>query len=576
MKTSICQRFIFLATLLFLQALAGSRATAQWIWMGGDSSIDNAGRYGIRSTPSPSAQPGHRYYFASWKDAAANLWLFGGSGFDGAGTHGQLNDLWKYNPLAGEWTWISGDATINQHSVYGTRGVADPLNKPGARQSAATWTDAAGNFWLFGGVGYALRDSPGSLSDLWKYNPAIGQWAWMSGDTIPFKHGKYGEKTIAAAGNTPGGRSDASGWIDPSGSLWLFGGFGDAVSTYGYLNDLWKYDPKSNQWTWISGDSTVGQNGVYGTIGNSSPTAMPGGRTAMSTWMDLQGNTWLFGGSGLAASGSADYLNDLWKYDPLAHQWTWVAGDSTTGQPGQYGTRDKPSPLNQPGSRNSAARWTDANGRFWLFGGIGHDGFEGAGYLSDLWTYDPTTRQWTWYAGDNKVYAYDSYGAKGIPGKNNKPCGRYGNTGWADSAGNFWLFGGYGLPPAGAGYLNDVWVCRLNNNSPLPALPAEKEGVKLAAAAGKNTVIITWKASKEQSNGRFNVQRGTDGLHWRTIGVMASYDSKKDSTDYSFVDENPVQGMNYYRLQQLSAGQLLLSNVAALSFITGSAANRRN
>jgi N-acetylneuraminic acid mutarotase len=35
-----------------------------------------------------------------------------------------------------------------------------------------------------------------------------------------------------------------SSWIDASGNLWLFGGNGyDSTGNFGYLNDLWQYDP---------------------------------------------------------------------------------------------------------------------------------------------------------------------------------------------------------------------------------------------------------------------------------------------------------------------------------------------
>lgn len=46
--------------------------------------------------------PGGRHDPVSWKDAngwadaGGNLWLFGGKGYDSAGTLGDLNDLWKY------------------------------------------------------------------------------------------------------------------------------------------------------------------------------------------------------------------------------------------------------------------------------------------------------------------------------------------------------------------------------------------------------------------------------------------------------------------------------------------------
>lgn len=34
------------------------------------------------------------------------------------------------------------------------------------------------------------------------------------------------------------------------------------------LNDLWVFDIQRGAWTWIAGDSTVDQNGAYGTVGS--------------------------------------------------------------------------------------------------------------------------------------------------------------------------------------------------------------------------------------------------------------------------------------------------------------------
>jgi hypothetical protein len=35
---------------------------------------------------------------------------------------------------------------------------------------------------------------------------------------------------------------DGVGWVDSSGSLWLFGGSGNGANSNGYLNDFWKYN----------------------------------------------------------------------------------------------------------------------------------------------------------------------------------------------------------------------------------------------------------------------------------------------------------------------------------------------
>lgn len=73
----------------------------------------------------------------------------------------------------GEWSWVNGANLGAQKGTYGTQGTAAPSNVPGARYLAITWTDAAGNIWLFGGVGIDSTGNVagGNLNDLWKYEP---------------------------------------------------------------------------------------------------------------------------------------------------------------------------------------------------------------------------------------------------------------------------------------------------------------------------------------------------------------------------------------------------------------------
>ena len=92
-------------------------------------------------------------------------------------------------------------------------------------------------------------------------------WTWVaSSNHIPSRPA-VGTKGVASATNTPGGRKEATIWHDNNGITWLFGGFGYGGNSVGFLNDLWKFDPVTNQWTWVHGDNNVNQNAVYGTQG---------------------------------------------------------------------------------------------------------------------------------------------------------------------------------------------------------------------------------------------------------------------------------------------------------------------
>ena len=135
----------------------------------------------------------------------------------------------------GEWTWVGGSSTVNQVSVYGVEGTPAASNTPGGRQFTVGWSDTSGNFWLFGGLS-AQNGTNIYFNDLWKYSN--GQWTWMSGSNLYNQPGIYGTMGVAAPSNVPGARIQANGWTDPTGNLWLFGGFGfDSTGQYGFLND---------------------------------------------------------------------------------------------------------------------------------------------------------------------------------------------------------------------------------------------------------------------------------------------------------------------------------------------------
>jgi hypothetical protein len=211
---------------------------------------------------------------------------------------------------------------------------------PVPRWGAVTWTDAAGLLWMFGG-----QDGGNAfLNDLWKFNPATQIWTQVTGGFN--QNGVYGTKGTPAAGNLPGGRWGATGRVDGSGNVWLFGGYGyDSTSaTPGLLNDLWKFS--GGQWTWVSGGNTTNQNGVYGTLGTAAAANVPGGRQASTSWVDASGNFWVFGGYNLSPTGQPNAFNDLWEFS--GGQWKWASGANVVNQTGTYGTQGTAATGNTP------------------------------------------------------------------------------------------------------------------------------------------------------------------------------------------------------------------------------------
>ena len=239
---------------------------------------------------------------------------------------------------------------------------------------------------------------------------ATGEWTWMGGSSSDRincdefgecgQPGVYGTLGTPAAANFPGGRSGGSTWTDGSGTFWLFDGMGiDANGYGGLLNDVWKFNPATVQWTWMGGSSTMtlispgngyGQPGVYGTLDTFAAGDIPGGRWPGTSWTDNGGHLWLFGGLGKdTGNDNGGFLNDLWELNPTTNEWAWMGGSSIPNQPGVYGTSGTPSAGNIPGARWFSTTWTDSSGHLWLFGGGGFDANGNWGSLGDLWEFQP-------------------------------------------------------------------------------------------------------------------------------------------------------------------------------------------
>jgi N-acetylneuraminic acid mutarotase len=451
-----------------LTPLAFWKARYLWTWMGGSSTQTLSGIYGTMGTGSTANFPGNRQKSATWSDASGNFWVFGGYGNDIYGSLLVTNDLWKYTPADGKWTWMTGSPCCAPGGVYGTKGIGSTVNYPGGRAESVTWTDGSGNLWLFGGNGPDINGNWGHMNDLWKYTPGNGKWAWMAGATTNGVWGSYGTKGTAAAANSPGGRSDASGAIDASGNLWLFGGYGwDVAGGLGDTNDLWKFDPTTGYWTWISGVTTILSSANYGALGAGNTAYTSGARGGAAMWADAS-FLWMFGGYAIDAAGNLNDMNDLWKFELSTKKWYWVAG-AKTGQPaGTYGTKGVGSTANIPGGREGTISWKDGSGNFWLFGGSGVDSILGHNsVLSDLWKLNPTNLQWTWVSGPNLTEVTGTYGTKGTGSTSNNPGPRYGSyRGFVDASGDFWIFGGFIFDANGRGTNgNDLWKFTVSNSN---------------------------------------------------------------------------------------------------------------
>ena len=431
--------------------------TNNWRWLTGINSTDALGIYGTPQTYSPSNTPSARRAFTG---AIGNgtLYVFGGFGNSQSPGGGQLNDLWEYDPSINQWRWLKGQTSINNTGVYGYVGIASVSSLPGSREQTVM-NYINGSLYLLGGRGY--NSIAGNLyqSDLWSFDPATYNWKWLKGPSGKQYYCEYGTQNVASETNKPGGRLTA-GSIGANGKYYLFGGNG--FTTYpnvGITNEFWEFDPATNNWKWLKGSNVYESAGNYGTIGVAAPTNEPPARTNPILW-SVGNKIYLFGGNVFST-----IYNDLWEFDILTNNWTWIKGTNTTNQSGNYGTKGVASSSNVPGARGiGPASACSYNNKLYLFGGQGYNSGTTLGQLNDIWEFDPTTNNWTWLGGNDTVDNLGSYGSLNVPALSNYPGGR--ETGEIQAINNkIYLFGGRGYRSSGGiSNLNDLWTFDLSTN----------------------------------------------------------------------------------------------------------------
>ena len=130
----------------------------------------------------------------------------------------------------------------------------------------------------------------------------------------------------------PGSREKGKTWTDAQGNSWLFGGNGYSASNFGSLNDLWKYDVTTNQWTWLKGSNLAGQSETSAGLGISDSNNTPPANINCLNWTDNSHNFWLY------TNGA------MWKFDTATSNWIKLTNPATSN----YGTIGITSPTNNP------------------------------------------------------------------------------------------------------------------------------------------------------------------------------------------------------------------------------------
>jgi N-acetylneuraminic acid mutarotase len=213
----------------------------------------NTGTWTQIAVGGPSVRSGAPMVF----DSKNNVFvLFGGERYVYS-----LDETWTFNPSTSTWA------------------NRNPSPSPSQRARSAMAYDAkSGKVLLFGGLN---KGAGALLSDTWLYDAATNTWQQVSTATAP------------SARQWPSLASDGNG------VFYLFGGWRvDAGGGLGqYLDDTWKFDMATMQWTQLSPPtSPIGQSqGAFMYIGGSRFILINGWRDSPlgEVWFyDMLQNTW--------------------------------------------------------------------------------------------------------------------------------------------------------------------------------------------------------------------------------------------------------------------------------------------
>lgn len=80
-------------------------------------------------------------------------------------------------------------------------------------------------------------------------------------------------------------------------------------------------------------------------------------------------------------------------------------------------------------------------------------------------------------------------------------------------------------------------------------LPVELASFNVKAVSEK--VFLSWRTASELNNQGFDIERSSNGKNWQTLGFVPGHGTTQEEQFYSFKDEHPLPGSNYYRLRQV-------------------------
>jgi hypothetical protein len=97
----------------------------------------------------------------------------------------------------------------------------------------------------------------------------------------------------------------------------------------------------------------------------------------------------------------------------------------------------------------------------------------------------------------------------------------------------------------------------IKGDGPPPLLP-------LSAILTNNSVLLKWSTSSEEGVSHFEIHRSNDGSNFQKLpGEVNAKGNSTTPTDYTYTDNAPASGANYYRIRQVNLDeQVVMSTIA--------------
>lgn len=105
----------------------------------------------------------------------------------------------------------------------------------------------------------------------------------------------------------------------------------------------------------------------------------------------------------------------------------------------------------------------------------------------------------------------------------------------------------------------------LLNSGLAAALPIEL--IDFSAKSNQSSVELNWSTASELNNDYMEIERAIDGVQFEALGRVIGAGTSTVVNHYALTDENPFEGVSYYRLKQVDFdGTVTYSNTLSVEF----------